>query len=89
MSLTVAALRALMADLESYRIERTVSTNNTDKFSEAICAFSNDFPAHRLPGYLLIGVDDTGMPSGLRVTDRLLPAWPVMNRSYSLSCGLG
>jgi ATP-dependent DNA helicase RecG len=66
-------LLALMADLESDRIERTVSTNDTTKFREAICAFSNDFPSHRQPGFLLIGVHDkTGKACGLTATDELL-----------------
>lgn len=65
--------QALLADRESDRIERTISTNNTAKFSEAICAFANDLPNHREPGYLFIGADDeTGMPSGLNVTDDLM-----------------
>ncbi len=62
----------LLSDLESDRIERTISTTATDKFCEAICAFANDYPNHRLPGYLLIGVDDHGVPSGLKVTDDLM-----------------
>ncbi len=70
--LTDQELQTLMADLESDRVERTVSTSDTDKFAEAICAFSNDFPSHRKPGYLLIGVDNHGRPSGLQVTDQLL-----------------
>ncbi len=71
--LTVEELKKLISDLESDRVERTISTNNTDKFSEAICAFSNDFPDHKMPGYLIIGVDDkTGKPSGIKVTDELL-----------------
>ena len=57
---------------ESDRIERTVSVSNTDKFSEAVCAFANDLPHHKQPGYLLIGVHDNGTLSGLRVTDKLL-----------------
>lgn len=62
-----------MADTESDRAERTVSTKNTDKFSEAICAFSNDFPNHKQPGYLIIGADDkTGAIAGIQVTDELL-----------------
>jgi ATP-dependent DNA helicase RecG len=66
-------LLSLNSDLESDRVERTMSISNTDKFSEAICAFSNDFPNHKRPGYLVIGVDDkTGAPSGLAVTDELL-----------------
>ena len=47
-----------MSDIESDRIERTISTTNTDKFGQAICAFANDLPNHNLPGYLIIGADD-------------------------------
>ena len=65
-------LRQLLSDIESDRVERTSSTNNTDKFAEAICAFANDFARHQAPGYLLIGADDNGKPSGLEVTDALL-----------------
>jgi len=66
-------LRQLLAEVESDRAERTVSVNNTDKFSEAICAFSNDFPNHKLPGYLIIGADDkTGKIMGVPITDQLL-----------------
>lgn len=57
---------------ESYRIERTVSTGDMDKFQEAICAFANDLPGHRKHGYLLIGVNDNGKISGLKVDDALL-----------------
>jgi len=70
--LTDQELQLLMADLESDRVERTASTSDTDKFAQAICAFSNDFPNHRRPGYLLVGVRDDGRPSGLSVTDQLL-----------------
>lgn len=42
--LTTDQLRALMAARESDRVELTVSTTNTDKFGEAVCAFANDFP---------------------------------------------
>ena len=65
-------LQKLMSDLESDRVERTESKSDTHKFNQAICAFSNDFPNHRLPGYLLIGVTDVGKSSGLKVTDELL-----------------
>ena len=65
-------LQSMLSDLESDRVERTVSVNNTDKFGQAICAFANDFPNHRQPGYLIIGADDDGRPVGLTVTDDLL-----------------
>jgi len=65
-------LQALLRDLESDRVERTASITNTDKFGEAICAFANDMPNHRLPGYLLVGAKDNGTLAGLAATDDLL-----------------
>lgn len=65
-------LEALLNSLESDRIERTESTTDMDKFSEAICAFANDFPNYQKAGYLLIGLKDNGQLSGLKVTDALL-----------------
>ncbi len=70
--LTEDQLKVLLLDLESDRIERTESVSNTEKFSQAICAFANDLPNHRQPGYLLVGVKDNGSLSGLTVTDELL-----------------
>lgn len=70
--LTRDQLSVLLADLELDRVERTISTKDTDKFGEAICAFANDLPGHHQPGYLLIGVRDNGQRSGLKVTDDLL-----------------
>jgi len=70
--LNVEQLKALMADVESDTAERTESTNNTDKFGQAICAFANDLPNHRRPGYLLVGVKDDGALAGIKVTDDLL-----------------
>ncbi len=72
MVLTIDELRALITDRESDRVEFTVSTKNTDKFGEAICAFANDFPNHRQSGYLVVGAADDGTLSGLTVTDALL-----------------
>lgn len=62
----------LLNDIESARVERTTSTKNTDKFCEAICAFSNDLPNYQKNGYLIIGAKDNGERSGLKVSDRLL-----------------
>jgi len=42
--LTETELLALMTDLESFRVERTRSVTDTDKFREAICSFANDMP---------------------------------------------
>lgn len=62
----------LLADLESDRVERTVSRDKTDKFGEAVCAFANDLPDHRKPGYLFVGVDPSGRPDGNEISERLL-----------------
>ena len=70
--MTQEELYRIIALDESYRIERTVSTGNMDKFQEAICAFANDLPGSRKKGYLLIGVSDDGKISGLKVDDALL-----------------
>ncbi|MDX2269269.1 MAG: ATP-binding protein [Bryobacter sp.] len=70
--LTEQEVLQLCSDLESDRIERTISTKDTDKFCEAITAFSNDLPDHRKPGYLLIGVKDSGELSGLQIDDKFL-----------------
>ena len=32
---------------ETYRVERTTSISDMDKFQEAICAFANDLPSPR------------------------------------------
>lgn len=65
-------LLQILSDTESYYVERTVSTTNTDKFSQAICAFSNDIAGSGKNGYLIIGAKDNGDLSGLTVDDKLL-----------------
>lgn len=65
-------LQQLLSSTESYRVERTISTSNIDKFCEAICAFSNDMPDSRQNGYLIIGAHDDGSLAGLNVDDALL-----------------
>lgn len=62
----------LLKDLESDRVERTLSTTNTDKFGQAICAFANDLPAHNQPGYLILGADDDGNLKPIDITDDVL-----------------
>lgn len=57
---------------ETYRIERTTSTGDMDKFQEAICTFSNDLPNSRKKGYLILGARDDGSLSGIKVDDALM-----------------
>lgn len=70
--LTRENVLALMADLESHRVERTESFTKEDKFSEAVCAFANDLSGSGVPGYLMLGIRDNGTLAGLKVTDQLL-----------------
>ena len=53
--ISIEEIQALLHSTENFRVERTVSTTNMDKFCEAICAFSNDLPDSRQKGYLMIG----------------------------------
>ena len=70
--ITKEELFELLHSTETYRIERTISTNDMDKFQEAICAFSNDLPNSRKNGYLILGATDDGILSGLKVDDDFL-----------------
>jgi hypothetical protein len=70
--ITKQELTELLSSTETYRIERTISTTDKDKFGEAVCAFANDMPDSGKPGYLLIGVYNDGRLSGLKATDELL-----------------
>jgi ATP-dependent DNA helicase RecG len=67
-------LEKLLEDLESDCSERKQSWNGDapEKGRQAICAFANDLPDHREPGFLFVGVKDNGEPSGLPITDELL-----------------
>ena len=92
--LTKEELLELLGTTETVRLEKTVSTDDRDKFCAAICAFANDMPGEGRNGYLLIGVHDDGSLSGLRATDRILKdisslrndgnilPLPVMNVGY-------
>jgi ATP-dependent DNA helicase RecG len=62
----IELVKSLIRDLESDRIERTVSFRE-DKLGPAVCAFANDFPNHRKSGYLLLGVNDNGETAGIRI----------------------
>jgi len=63
---------ALLQDLETDRVERKESLSDPDRVCQAICAFANDLPDHRLPGVIGIGIDDAGKAVGREVTDDLL-----------------
>lgn len=64
----------LLREGESDRVEfkQSLGGDAPNRIREAICAFANDLPNHRLPGYVFVGVEDDGVPSSLSVTDELL-----------------
>lgn len=65
-------LTALLTELETDRIEKTISFTDADKFGEAICSFSNDLPNKGKAGYLLVGVKDDGSLNGATITEAIL-----------------
>ncbi|MGD0227160.1 MAG: ATP-binding protein [Terriglobia bacterium] len=68
----VHELERLISDLESDRVERKQSLSDPGRIRQAICAYANDLPDHRAPGYIFIGVNDAGIPVDLPITDQLL-----------------
>ena len=70
--MTEGELRQIITGCEADRVEFTTSTSDVDKWSQAVCAFANDLPNHREPGYLLLGVADDGRIAGIEVQDELL-----------------
>lgn len=69
--ITEEKVKELLTDMESDWIERTTSIRE-DKLGPAICAYSNDFPNHKHPGYILLGVKDNGELAGMTWTDEQL-----------------
>ena len=69
---TDAELEQLLPDLESDRVERKESAADGPEIRQAICGFANDLPGNARPGILMVGVSDSGRPTGLPITDKLL-----------------
>ena len=59
---------------ESDRVEfkESLSGDAATRIREAICAFANDLPDHRMLGLVFVGVKNDGTMGNLSVTDRLL-----------------
>ncbi len=63
----------LFRDMESDRVERKRDyRSSADKIRQAICAFANDLPDHRLPGVVFVGQNDDGTCTGIDIGDELL-----------------
>lgn len=84
MPLTKDEIRSLLGDIENERVERTLSTDNTKKMSEAICSFANDIRNTKKPGYFLIGADDNGNLDGQTFTDEQLRSYAGLRNSGTI-----
>ncbi len=63
----------LFREMEADRAERKRNFQSaSDKIRQAICAYANDLPNHRLPGLVFIGQEDDGGCSGINIDDALL-----------------
>ena len=67
--MTLNELKAIVASGENERVEFTVSVDKTDKYGEAICAFSNDLSDSKESGIFIVGVSDSGEIVGLSEKD--------------------
>ena len=68
--ITKDEIQELLHSTETYRVERTTSTGDMDKFQEAICAFANDLPNSRKNGYLILRAYDNGGNVGGKIGDK-------------------
>lgn len=67
----VNQLERLLKEGETSLVEFKASPANMDAIRRDVCAFANDLPGHGAPGYIFVGVDDKGQPTGLRIDDQL------------------
>jgi ATP-dependent DNA helicase RecG len=69
-----SSLTTLIQAGESLRCEwksDLSSKDNKEKICRTICAFANDIANTRALGYLALGIDKNGRPTGLAITDEL------------------
>lgn len=84
MPLTQNEIRSLLSDIENEHVERTTSTDNTKKMSEAICSFANGIRNTNRPGYFIIGAQDDGKLDGQRFSDEQLRAYAGLRNSGTI-----
>ena len=78
--ITKDEIQELLHSTETYRVERTTSAGDMDKFQEAICAFANDLPNSRKNGYLILGAFDNGGKVGGKVGGDVPSLSPVLSQ---------
>jgi ATP-dependent DNA helicase RecG len=70
-------LESMLRDLESDLVERKAALSDPDRIRQVICAYANDLPNHRKPGFIFIGANDDGSCSGLEISDELLLKYQI------------
>ena len=85
--ITKDEIQELLHSTETYRVERTTSTGDMDKFQEAICAFANDLSGSCKKGYLIPRAYDDGGKVGGKVGGDNVPSFvPSFVPSSVTSC---
>ena len=81
--------QVLLHSTESYRVEKTISIGNMDKFSETLYAFVNDLPNSHKKEHMLIGASDDLRLRVLMIGSKRLQPFVLMEiSSHSLWCQL-
>jgi len=81
--ITKDEIQELLHSTETYRVERTTSTGDMDKFQEAICAFANDLFGSRKKGYLILRAYDNGGNVGGKMAVIMSPVCPQLCHKLS------
>ncbi len=84
--ITKDEIQELLHSTETYRVERTTSTGDMDKFQEAICAFANDLFGSRKKGYLILRAYDNGGNVGGKMAVIMSPVCPQLCHKLSQVC---
>jgi ATP-dependent DNA helicase RecG len=81
--ITKDEIQELLRSTETYRVERTTSTGDIDKFQEAICAFANDLSGSLKKGYLILRAYDNGGNVGGKMAVIMSPVCPQLCHKLS------
>ena len=78
-------INQLLGEAESDLLERKGSASDLGVLRQTICAFANDLSGQGRPGYIIVGLDNSGRPTGLTVDDALLTCLSQLRSDGSLT----
>ena len=81
--ITKDEIQELLHSTENYRVERTTSTDDMDKFQEDICAFVNDLSGSLKKDYLILRAYDNGGKVGCKMAVIMSPVCPQLCHKLS------